>query len=155
MNLVPFTVLAFQSDRNDHREGDRNADEWHSNFGIFTMTIEGDDLREITGADTNDENPSISPDGRWIVYQSYMFDSLVIAVTDVETGEKKVLTDPVSPSGSPAFSSDGTKIAFDSNRDGNFEIFVMDADGSNQRQLTYTQDCENSGASYFRPPTGE
>src|SRR5205814_9520420 len=28
------------------------------------------------------------------------------------------------------------KIAFDSNRDGNFEIYVMNADGSGQRRLT-------------------
>ncbi|MCK4965245.1 MAG: PD40 domain-containing protein, partial [Dehalococcoidia bacterium] len=27
----------------------------------------------------------------------------------------------------------GTKIAFESDRDGNYEIYVMNADGSNQR----------------------
>jgi hypothetical protein len=31
----------------------------------------------------------------------------------------------------------------------------MDEDGSNQRQLTFTEDCENSGAAYFRPSAGE
>jgi len=36
----------------------------------------------------------------------------------------------------PAWSPDGTKIAFESDRDGNFEIYVADADGSNQRRLT-------------------
>jgi|TARA_B100000315_G_C14075216_1_gene362383 Tol biopolymer transport system component len=36
----------------------------------------------------------------------------------------------------PAWSPDGRKIAFASNRDGDFDIWVMDADGSNQRQLT-------------------
>src|SRR5205085_3626152 len=34
------------------------------------------------------------------------------------------------------FSPDGSKIAFRSNRDGNYEIYVMDADGSNQTRLT-------------------
>jgi hypothetical protein len=37
----------------------------------------------------------------------------------------------------PAWSPDGTKIAFSSNRDGNYEIYVMNADGSNQTRLTY------------------
>ena len=34
------------------------------------------------------------------------------------------------------WSPDGTKIAFTSQRDGNLEIWVMDADGSNQTRLT-------------------
>ena len=36
----------------------------------------------------------------------------------------------------PAWSPDGTRIAFQSNRDGPYHVFVMDADGSNVRQLT-------------------
>ena len=32
----------------------------------------------------------------------------------------------------------GGRIAFASDRDGNFEIYVMDADGSNQTRLTNT-----------------
>lgn len=36
----------------------------------------------------------------------------------------------------PEWSSDGKQIAFTSDRDGDPEIYVMDADGSNQRRLT-------------------
>jgi tricorn protease-like protein len=36
----------------------------------------------------------------------------------------------------PAWSPDGRRIAFDSNRDGNFDIFVMNSDGSEVVQLT-------------------
>jgi len=36
----------------------------------------------------------------------------------------------------PDWSPDGRQIAFDTTRDGNFEIYVMNADGSNQRRLT-------------------
>jgi Tol biopolymer transport system component len=38
--------------------------------------------------------------------------------------------------GSPAWSPDSSQIAFYSNRDGNAEIYVMNADGSAQRRLT-------------------
>ena len=36
----------------------------------------------------------------------------------------------------PMWSPDGTKIAFHSDRDGNYEIYVMDANGTNQTRLT-------------------
>jgi Tol biopolymer transport system component len=38
----------------------------------------------------------------------------------------------------PAWSSDGAKIAFTTTRDGNPEIYVMNADGSDQTRLTNT-----------------
>jgi Tol biopolymer transport system component len=37
----------------------------------------------------------------------------------------------------PMFSSDGKKIAFESNRTGNFEIYTINADGTDIKQLTY------------------
>ena len=36
----------------------------------------------------------------------------------------------------PAWSSDGTRIAFTSKRDGNQEIYIMNVDGSDQTRLT-------------------
>ena len=36
----------------------------------------------------------------------------------------------------PVWSPDGRQIAFVSQRDGNYEIYVMNADGSNQTSLT-------------------
>ena len=36
----------------------------------------------------------------------------------------------------PMFSPDGKQIAFESNRTGNFEIYIINADGTNIKQLT-------------------
>jgi Tol biopolymer transport system component len=44
----------------------------------------------------------------------------------------------------PAWSPDGTKIAFDSMRDGNAEIYIMNADGSAQTRIT-----QNSAGDMF------
>ena len=45
----------------------------------------------------------------------------------------------------PAWSHDGSKIAFSTNRDGNLEIYVMDADGEGQTNVT------NNPAADFSP----
>jgi Tol biopolymer transport system component len=39
----------------------------------------------------------------------------------------------------PSWSPDGRRIAFVSERDGNNEVYVMNADGSGQRNLTRTR----------------
>ena len=47
------------------------------------------------------------------------------------------LTDSSAVDWVPAWSPDGSRIAFGSNRDGDEDVFVMDADGTNVRQLTH------------------
>jgi Ca2+-binding RTX toxin-like protein len=42
----------------------------------------------------------------------------------------------------PAWSPDSKQLAFDSNRDGNYEISVMNADGSNQHNLTASESLD-------------
>ena len=49
----------------------------------------------------------------------------------------------------PAWSPDGTKIAFVSDRDGNADIYVMNADGSGPVNIT-----NHAGADYVRPGAG-
>jgi len=53
-----------------------------------------------------------------------------------EEGEEVQLTYDPAADLAPAWSPDGKQIAFESWRDGNGEIYVMDADGSNQVNLT-------------------
>jgi len=48
------------------------------------------------------------------------------------------LTSDPSLNYNPAWSPDGSKLAFVSNRDGAFEIYAMEADGTNQTRLTYS-----------------
>src|SRR3712207_9152593 len=50
-------------------------------------------------------------------------------------GETRVTTSPAFD-GDPSWSPNGARLAFTSTRDGNKEIYVMDADGSNQERLT-------------------
>src|SRR5947199_2345186 len=49
-----------------------------------------------------------------------------------------------------SYSPDGKQIVFCSNRDGNLELYIMDADGKNVRQLTHAPGCYNGGP-FFSP----
>ena len=51
-----------------------------------------------------------------------------------EGSDVRRLTDDMGKA--PAWSPDGSQIAFSSNRDGNLEIYVMNSDGSDPRRLT-------------------
>src|SRR5207302_4849633 len=64
----------------------------------------------------------------------------------------KRLTDSPGYDAEGSYSSDGKQIVFCSNRSGkeNLELYIMDADGSNVRQLTHTPGCYNGGP-FFSP----
>jgi hypothetical protein len=59
-----------------------------------------------------------------------------IYTVDVESGTVVRLTESPGFDGAPSWSPDGTRIAFQSGRSDQQEIFVMDADGSAAQQLT-------------------
>jgi Tol biopolymer transport system component len=56
---------------------------------------------------------------------------------DIDGANVTNLTNNLANEDAPAWSPDGSRIAFASDRDGdNFEIYVMDADGANVTRLT-------------------
>jgi Tol biopolymer transport system component len=77
-------------------------------------------------------------------------------VMDADRSNQTRLTSNSDTDSWPSWSPDGSKIAFDSDRDGNDEIYVMAADGSNQTRLTNSPGGDNYpswGASHSNPST--
>jgi Tol biopolymer transport system component len=73
---------------------------------------------------------------------------LTAHVSAVAASPIRQLTDSTATNVRPALSADGKSIAFQSNRDGPYHIFVMNADGSNLRQLTSGDDRDDRHPSW-------
>ena len=72
------------------------------------------------------------------------------------TGDSNIatnLTQNASDDWTPVWSPDGQRLAFASNRDGNTEVYVMDADGTNPTNLT--QNADTDGWNLVWSPDGQ
>jgi tricorn protease len=88
--------------------------------------------------------PSLSPDGQEIVFSWRG----ALWKTSIDGGHAVRLTNHPADDLRSAWSPDGSRIAFNSNRDGYSNIWIMNADGTNLRQVTdIDRSCNISGFS--------
>ncbi len=83
-------------------------------------------------------HPALSPDGTRLAF-SHQGDIWVAAVAD---GRATRLTAHDAYDARPFFSPDGAKIAFLSERHGNYDLFVMPAEGGKAERLTFHSESE-------------
>jgi TolB protein len=133
---VARTKLAFASDRDGERA--RGTVEQRNIKEIYIADYDGENQRRVTVNRSLAINPSWSADGRAIAYTSYRRGYPDIYVSHIYQGK---MDQPTGGTESvhnflPAFSPDGSRIAFMTNRDGNMEIYTVGRDGSNLRRVT-------------------
>lgn len=83
------------------------------------------------------ESPDFSPDGRLVAFSGMQGSNANIYTVDVETREVKAITRDPLPHYAPTWSPDGKAIVYLARVSGNDKLFIMNADGTNQRQLTF------------------
>jgi WD40 repeat protein len=122
------------------------TDRYHSTH-IELITPDGQLGPELGSVAYDSWFDSWSPDGKSFLVESNRTGDYDIYRYDLEGSglqlqlslaqPAKTVSDDSAVEGAATWSPDGKQIAFSSNRDGDFEVYVMDADGGPQRQLTH------------------
>ncbi|MGA3081907.1 MAG: translocation protein TolB [Terracidiphilus sp.] len=105
---------------------------------IWQMDYDGQNQHAVTHLGSISISPRISPDNSRLAFASLGHDGWAIRMYSLELG--RLVSFPAGTAGgsnqSPAWSGDGTKIAFSSSRSGDSQIWVADASGSNLHSIT-------------------
>ena len=139
----------------------------YETFDIFLK--DGNELKQLTDTPGYDAEATVSPNGDKIVFTSLRNGDPEIYTMNLDGSDQTRLTFETGYDGGPFFSPDGSKIVFRASRpvteeqmaDYNdlvengyvrptaLEIFVMDADGKNMKQITKLGKA--SFAPFFHP----
>lgn len=134
-------------------------------FDIYTAEADGSRLTRLTRFGVYTAEGVVSPDGRRIVFTSLKDGDLDIYVMSVDGSGMKKLTHQIGYDGGPWWSPDGKQIVYRAYhptaptevtayrellaqrlvRPNKMDLWLMDADGRNQRQITHL------GAASFGP----
>lgn len=114
---------------------------------VSDVTGQRDEVK-VPNTDARFDSAIMSPDGEWLVFQWRQHDHWEIGVMHVSGAGFRLLT--ASPpferqanNVSPTWSPDGKRIAFLSDRTGQWQLFTMNADGGNQQRV-------ETGSIFFR-----
>ncbi|MGH9908164.1 MAG: protein kinase domain-containing protein, partial [Pyrinomonadaceae bacterium] len=105
------------------------------NWDIWMVNRDGSEGKQLTADAFIDQHPSVSSDGRYVVFQSNRSGSRNIWRIDADGSNPKQLTDS-SYDESPVFSPDGGFVIFMSMRSGTSTIWKVGIDGGDPMQLT-------------------
>jgi Tol biopolymer transport system component len=134
-------------------------------YDIYSANLDGQDTQRLTSSPGYDAEATISPDGKTIVWTSGKDGDLDVYTMNLDGSSVRRLTNDLGYDGGPFFSPDSKKIVYRAAHPtdpsevakykellaqrlvepGQLEIFVMNADGSDKKQVTRT------GASNFSP----
>ena len=110
---------------------------------IYVIDVDGSNLRRLTFQGSYNASPRWSPRGEKVVFMCQVAGYQVCLINPDGSGLQQLTT--AGRNEEPTWSPDGRHIAFTSTRTGQRDVFVMHADGSEQKRLT------NNGRENYLP----
>ena len=135
----------------------RGKDGWDND--IYVMDADGKNQRRLTNNDFDEWDPSWSPDGERIVFSSVRdghvdangWLTAEIYVMDADGRNLRRLTNNDFDDRYPSWSPDSERIVFASEGFGNFDIYVMNADGARQVRRRTKNRSGDADPAWFDP----
>src|SRR6185312_15638991 len=113
------------------------------NAEIYLMNSDGASQTRLTNNTANDLRPVWSPDGARIAFVTDRGGNDEIFVMNTDGSSQTNLTNNIADDSSLSYAPDGSAIVFSSNRtDSQFDLYVMNADGSNVIRLTTSEGAD-------------
>ncbi|HWT66872.1 MAG TPA: Tol-Pal system beta propeller repeat protein TolB [Terracidiphilus sp.] len=126
INGIAETKIYFISSRTGSKE-------------VWVMDYDGQNQHPVTHLGSIALSPRVSPDNSRIAFASLGKEGWSVRMYSLELN--RLVSFPAGTAGganqSPAWSGDGTRLAFSSSRGGDPDIWVADASGANPRRVTY------------------
>ena len=122
------------------------------NFDIYVVNADGSGLRAVTTDAALDQWPDWSPNGQRLAFRRGN-DVYVADAGGEEQNVQRLTFLPATIDQMPAWSPDGQRIAFMSLREGYCAVFLMNADGSNQTNLTPKEPNDPASSWCSRAPS--
>ena len=116
-------------------------------LNLWQIALSGGEPKLIPTGGRNLQSVAMSPNGRTIAFVEESEDENIWHIEP--NGAARPLICSSRADHSPQFSPDGSQIVFASDRTGNYEIWIADAEGKKQRQLT--DSTGSAGSPRFSP----